>query len=74
MLLSEIVNDGNISLCDEAIEMERENGRNDVDSIRQCYYFIAKLEDRPAPLDEPAPIINYNPDLSVYNELIGGEL
>jgi hypothetical protein len=74
MLLTEIVNDGNDDLCDEALELAAECGRTDADSIRQCYYMIAKPENHPFPLKlstEP-PLINYRPDLSAYDGLMGG--
>ena len=74
VLLMEIVKDGNDSLCDEALELAAECGRTDADSIRQCYYMIAKPEHRPQPLKlstEP-PLINYLPDLSAYDGLMGG--
>ena len=73
-LLSEIVTDGNAVLCDDALELAAENGRTDVSSLRQCYYMIAKKEYRPAPLHfDSTPILNYQPDLSAYDGLIGGE-
>jgi hypothetical protein len=74
MLLTEIVADGNESLCDEALELASEYGRLDSDNIRQCYLFIAKPEHHPKPLDLSAepPSLNYNPDLSAYDNLTGG--
>lgn len=74
MLLKEIVDDGNESLCEEALELARECGRQDADSIRQRYYMIAKPEVYPRPLilsAEP-PLLNYQPDLSAYDSLTGG--
>ena len=71
MLLSEIVSDGNERLCDEVIELAREYGRMDADSIRQCYLFISKPENHPEPLKltlEP-PTLNYRPDLTMYDAL-----
>ena len=66
-LLSEIVADGNSEFCDDALEMAAANGRADVDSLRQCYYMIAKKEYRPDPLKlSGAPLLNYNPNLSAY--------
>jgi len=73
LLLSEIVRDGNESLCDDALEMAGEYGKLDYDNIRQCYLFIAKPENHPKPLrllTEP-PLLNYRPDLSVYDSLTG---
>ncbi|MDR1705476.1 MAG: IS21 family transposase [Clostridiales bacterium] len=74
MLLTEIINDGNESLCDDALEMAGEYGRLDNDSIRQCYLFISKQEHYPQPLKLTAdtPSLNYRPDLSVYDRLTGG--
>jgi len=74
MLLSEIVQDGNEALCDEALELAWEHGRPDSDSIRQCYLLISKPESYPQPLQlsEASPLLNYNPDLSVYDGLTGG--
>ena len=74
MLLSEIVSDGNALLSDDAIQFAYENGRHDTDSIRQCYYNIARKEKHPMPLllSVNAPVLNYHPDLSVYDHLTGG--
>ena len=72
--LTDIVNDGNEDLCDDALELASEYGRLDSDNIRQCYLFIAKPENHPKPLEfsaEPPPL-NYQPDLSVYDNLTGG--
>jgi len=74
MLLSEIVSDGNEALCDEALELAGEYGKLSSDNIRQCYLFISKPENHPQPLKlstEP-PLLNYSPDLSVYDMLTGG--
>ena len=73
-LLSEIVADGNVSLAGDALELAGENGRTDADSLRQCYYMIAKKEYRPEPLGLPgSPSLNYNPNLSAYDGLMGGD-
>ena len=72
-LLSEIVNDGNADLCDDALELAAQNGRTDTDSLRQCYYMVAKKEYRPDPLQlTSGPMLNYNPNLSIYDGLMGG--
>jgi transposase len=73
-VLMEMVNDGNESFCDEALELANENGRTDADSIRQCYYMIAKPESHPNPLTlaSSPPTTGYSPDLSVYDVLTGG--
>ena len=73
-LLSEIVADGNAALCDDALGLAAENGRTDADSLRQCYYRIAKKEYRPDPLHLTSdPMLNYHPNLSAYDGLMGGE-
>ena len=72
-LLKEIVEDGNALLCDDALELAAANGRTDADSLRQCYYLIAKKEHRPNPLNLGSePALNYNPSLTVYDRLTGG--
>ena len=73
-LLEEMVKDGNAALCDDALQLAMENGRTDADSVRQCYYLIAKKEYRPEPLvlHDP-PVMNYNPNLTAYDSLMGGE-
>jgi len=75
ILLMEIVQDGNEDLCDEALELAGEYGKLDSDNIRQCYLFIAKPENHPKPLELSAesPPLNYQPDLSVYDSLTGGD-
>jgi transposase len=75
-LLQEIVRDGNAALCNDVLELAGVNGRTDADSMRQCYYMIAKKEYRPEPLKmiSDAPALNYNPNLSAYDGLmVGGE-
>jgi transposase len=74
MLLSEIVRDGNAALCDDTLALAVECGRTDTDSLRQCYYMIAKREYRPQPLTltAAAPALNYNPNLTAYDGLTGG--
>jgi len=73
MLLSEMVNDGNEALCDDALELAGEYGKLDSDNIRQCYLLIAKPESYPQPLklSTDPPLMNYRPDLSVYDGLTG---
>ncbi len=55
-LLSEIVADGNSEFCDDALEMAAANGRADVDSLRQCYYMIARRSTAQIRLNSPSPI------------------
>lgn len=74
LLLTEIVRDGNIELCDDIISMANEYGKSDSDSIRQCYYILTRPEHSPKPLKVFAPTINYNPTLDGYDSLTkGGE-
>lgn len=74
-LLRDIVEDGNASLCEDALTLAGENGRTDADSIRQCYYMIARKEFRPQPLElaSAPPLLNYDPNLSAYDGLMGGD-
>jgi len=73
-LLEEMVKDGNAELCDDALQLAMENGRTDADSIRQCYYLIAKKEYRPDPLVlHNPPVLDYHPNLSAYDSLMGGD-
>jgi hypothetical protein len=74
LLLSEIIQDGNEELCDDALELANEYGKLDADHIRQCYLLISKPENYPQPLQltADAPLLNYHPDLSVYDCLTGG--
>jgi len=71
LLLSEMVSDGNESLCDDALELANEYGKTDSDNIRQCYLLISKPENYPQPLELPAdtPLLNYRPDLAAYDSL-----
>lgn len=74
LLLTEIVQDGNEALCDDVVELAGEYGKLDSDSIRACYLFISRPERSPQPLRLAAepPVLNYRPDLSVYDSLTGG--
>lgn len=71
LLLTEIVNDGNEGLCDDALELAEKYGQPDNDSIRQCYYLIAKPENHPRPLQlsTGTPLLNYQPNLAAYDNL-----
>jgi len=73
MVLSEIISDGNEEFCDEALSLALECGRTDADSIRQCYYMVAKAENHPQPLvlSSSPPVIAYLPNLTAYDGLIG---
>jgi len=76
LLLSEIVDDGNEALCDDALELAYEYGKPDADNIRQCYMFISRPEHHPSPLDlsSEATLSHYSPDLSVYDVLYSGRV
>ncbi len=73
-LLAEIIQDGNAALSGDVLTLAAENGRSDADSIRQCYYIIARKEFRPEPLklETAAPRSDYKPDLAAYDGLMGG--
>jgi len=73
LLLSEIVDDGNEDMCDDVLELANEYGKVNSDNIRQCYLLISKRERYPQPLKLAAvtPLLNYRPDLSVYDGLTG---
>lgn len=75
LVLQEIVRDGNEKLAGDAIDLARECGRLDADSIRQCYYMISKAEHHPLPLtfSSQTPTLGYNPNLTAYDNLMGGE-
>ena len=75
-LLEDIVRDGNADSCADILTLAQQSGRSDVDSVRQCYYSLLKENRPPEPLDLLAqvPMLNYSPDLSVYDSLAGGEI
>lgn len=74
-LLDDIVRDGNAEFCVDILTLAQQNGRSDVDSVKQCYYSLLKEGKTPEPLDllSQVPTLNYNPDISVYDGLTGGE-
>lgn len=74
-LLKEIVSDGNAEYCVDILLLSQQNGRNDADSVRQCCYTLMKESRNLEPLEIKAdvPVLNYNPDISVYDGLMGGE-
>jgi len=61
-------------LCNQALELASEYGKLDSDTIRQIYLLIAKPTSNPQPLKLTSnpPLLNYQPDLSVYDILTGG--
>ena len=74
LLLKEIVQDGNSNLSDEVLNLAERFGRSDSDSIRQCYYRLAKEghSHQPLALREGTPTLNYAPNLLDYDRLTGG--
>lgn len=74
-LLDDIVKDGNADCCVDLLVLAQQNGRSDAESVKQCYYSLMKESKTPEPLDllSQVPVINYNPNLSVYDGLTGGE-
>jgi len=74
MLLMEIVQDGNAELCDDVLSLAGQYGRSDAESIRQCYYNIAKKTRsiEPLTLGVTMQLLNYIPNLSAYDNLMGG--
>ena len=73
-LLDDIVKDGNADCCVDLLVLAQQNGRSDVDSVKQCYYSLMKENKTPEPLDllSQVPVINFSPNLSVYDGLTGG--
>lgn len=73
LLMIEIVRDGNHELIERSIEMAINAGRLDVDTVRQCYYALAKKGTPPEPmtLKNSLPAINFSPDLAAYDALKG---
>ena len=74
-LLYDIVRDGNADSCVDLLAIVQQTGKCDVDNVKQCYYSLLKEERSPKPLDllSKVPMLNYNPDISVYDTLTGGE-
>ncbi len=74
-LLDDIVRDGNAKLCADVLEIAQQSGRSDIDSVKQCYYSLLKENKPPEPLLllTQVPILNYVPNLAVYDGLTGGE-
>jgi ATP phosphoribosyltransferase regulatory subunit len=70
----ECVGEMDLVAMGEVLSLAAENGRTDPDSIRQCYYMIAKKEFRPKPLELRAstPKLRYDPNLTAYDGLTGG--
>ncbi len=74
-LLADMVSDGNADYCEDILTLMQQNGRSDAATLRQCYYSFLKEGQPPEPLElmTAVPILNYHPDLSVYDGLTGGE-
>lgn len=75
MLLMEIVKDGNEELCNPVLRLAAQYGRNDTESVRQCYYNLARKVPslKPLVLGSSTPLLNYTPNLSAYDCLTGGD-
>lgn len=74
-LLDDIVYDGNAEFCVDILVLAQQNGRSDIDSVKQCYYSLLKDGKTPEPLDllSQVPTLNYHPNLSVYDCLTRGD-
>ena len=74
-LLEDMVHDGNADYCVDILAIAQETGRSDVESIKQCYYSLLKEGKTPEPLNlfSQVPTLNYNPNLSAYDRLTGGD-
>ncbi len=75
LLLMEIVKDDNTSMCDNVMTMAHSCGKTDIETVRQCYYNLPKKPHLPESLELniEVPVLNYHPDLSTYDSLIGGK-
>lgn len=73
-LLEDMIHDGNADYCTDILELAKETGRSDADSLRQCYYSMLKDRKTPEPLDLLAsvPTLNYEPNLRAYDVLTRG--
>jgi transposase len=74
MLLREIVQDGNVALCEPIMDLAARYGRSDSESIRHYYYALSRNEpiETPLVLTAEVPSLDYHPDLSIYDNLTGG--
>ncbi len=77
-LLSDMVQDGHESFCNGLILLGQEQGRTDVESLRQIYTTLTQIEHHPKPLDlsdhpQIPQNIGYAPDISCYDKLISGD-
>lgn len=74
ILLREIVEDDKIETGTEALKLAILYGKADTESIRQCYYGLTHETFNPNPcnISVITPMINNNPELSVYDRLTRG--
>jgi hypothetical protein len=74
ILLREIVRDGNVALCDPVMDLAARYGKSDSESIRHYYYALSSKElvEAPVVLTSEVPLLNYQPDLSIYDGLTEG--
>lgn len=73
-LLMEMVAEGGPELCIQVLELAAEKGRWNPDNVRQIFCFLAKKDETPEPmkLETPGPALNYEPDLTAYDQLARG--
>ncbi|GHV49583.1 hypothetical protein FACS189499_10640 [Clostridia bacterium] len=73
-ILSEIIADENADICEDILQLATGYGTVESENIRQCYAWLSKPENNPKPLEllSKTPISNYQPDLSIYDNLTGG--
>lgn len=73
-LLEDMVSDGNAEYCTDILDIAIQNGRSDIESVKQSYYSLLRERKTPKPLEllTQVPTLNYNPDISVYDNLTGG--
>lgn len=76
LVLMEIVSDNNTDLCNDVMQLAKSYGRTNHDTIKQCYYKLSNKEHikEPLKLDDSIPTHHYQPDLSSYDSLTGGNL
>lgn len=72
-LLKEAVINEQVEKSIEAIRQSYEHGRTDTESVRQFYYSLVLENNTPQPCElKGVPLVNYQPDLNGYDELMGG--
>ncbi|MBN4051123.1 hypothetical protein JYT99_02970 [bacterium AH-315-E09] len=76
LLLKEAIDRNELENIDTALELSQLYGRTDADSIRQCYYNLTIDDNSKAPcnINIDVPIMNYDPPLSAYDNLLEKEV